>query len=325
MLNRSLITKCAGLVLLFVQTVAMACAVEPRREIPKDNWVGIYFESIDAVAAKAGLISLRNAVPARDHRELRLWLGFGLSPLRGYVVTCEHGEWKGYEINGQLRSQKPQISELKPRTTWDTAWSALCEKQLLTLPDFSTLAKSNYTVFDGGCVVVEVFSDQCYRTYMYPNAWAFDNPECRQVEALIATFLREFKGGDGKTRDRKFLTSLEIRSLAARLPLLQYPIATGSFLAALPVNLHERDLRGDGGISGIEDAWWSEWPLTNRADPRGYFALVGYLAKASHSDLKGETIIRHAEVVFHDRELEQALVLQPQDYPAKRTAAPRSK
>jgi len=295
---------------------------EPIRDIPDDSWGGIFFETIDRVAATADLPPLRTASPGPDHLEVRLWFGFGLGGMRGFIVRYHAGEWSGRELLEDAHRVKVEAKTLKPRDGWDNAWRALTEKRLFTLPDFSTLPRSNYLVHDGSCGVVEVFAAGKYRTYMYPNSWAFDNQECREFEALTATFAHEFLGGDGKSRQRKFLSAVEIRILGERLTGLDFPLPAKAFLDALPVRLHERYLTADG-LAGMENTWWSEWPLTNRSDPKGYYALVGYLAKTSIGDLEGERIIRHAEVVFRDRELEQTLVLQPQDFPIRRVLPPK--
>ena len=47
-----------------------------------------------------------------------------------------------------------------------------------------------------------------------------------------------------------------------------------------------------------------------------------YLGKTSMTDHRGEGVIRHAEVVFHSRDLEQTLVLQPQEFPSRRVTGP---
>jgi hypothetical protein len=53
--------------------------------IPKETWEPIYFKAIDERATIAKLPSLRHAALPKDDLETRLWIGFGLTALRGHV------------------------------------------------------------------------------------------------------------------------------------------------------------------------------------------------------------------------------------------------
>lgn len=243
--------------------------------------------------------------------------------LSGIVIQRKEGKWSASELREDAHQKQVETTRLEPRKSWDHAWATLEEKGLLTLPDFSTLPPSDYAVLDGSSIVVEVFTTGKYRTYMYPNPGQFDNPECRLIEILTATLMKEIRRGDGRVNGRSFLSAQEVRKLGDKIYALKYPLPITDFLKTLPIDLAARGLRSDGS-SGDEGISWKEWPLTSRVEPRGYFALVAFTQAKGFRDHEGENTVRHAEVVFHDRNLFQSLVLQPSDYPTRRSPEPPS-
>ncbi|MBL9205816.1 MAG: hypothetical protein JNN01_12060 [Opitutaceae bacterium] len=294
---------------------AVAATDTVVREIPTDPWVKSFFEAIDPLADKAGLEPLRAGKAPEDDKAVRMYIGFGLGGLQGYAIARRNGVWTGskFQSDGSKQASRFEKSELKPKTTWDDLWATLCDRGLLTLADFSTLPPSNYWPTDGVGVVVEVFEGNKYRTYMYPNPSQFDNEECRQLERLWMTFLDQVGQKSYPLRERKFLSKWEIRQVAWAIRKLKYPISAADFFKAMPFDFRARDLVSNGSTSGSGFSW-SEIHLTNRSDRAGHWALRTY-------DVSN-FVVRHAEIVFHDRELESPLVLQPESYPSDQTRLP---
>lgn len=308
-------------VLLFLFAAGHTLAAEIVRDIPKDKWVQIYFETIDRIAANAGLQSLRAARSAEtSHIELRLWVGFGLTGTKAFVVQREAGKWSGREIQEDPFRKTAETKPFSPsKLNWDGAWAAVVEKKLLTLPDFSTLPQSGYNITDGGALVVETLVDGKYRTYMYENSRHFDNPECREVEALYATFQREFMGREiAVSKARKFLNFAEVNGVGLTLHTLKYPIAVHDLLKALPVDLLARNLIESSPT--VSRQGWTEYPLTSRIDPEGYYSLMVYGMSETRAAGVSGNVVAHAELIL--RRWQQTFVFQPEDFPRERTGVP---
>ena len=63
--------------------------------IPKSIWEPIFFKAIDERAGIANLSSLRVELRKND-LELRLWNGFGLTLLEGFVLRRVSGKWSPF-------------------------------------------------------------------------------------------------------------------------------------------------------------------------------------------------------------------------------------
>lgn len=283
----------------------------PVREAPVATWEKIYFRTIDYLTSQAGLTSLRTSALEPGHLEARFWFGFGIVGTRGLMLQRANGQWTSTEIWEGVSHEKARTSPVPLGGAGEELWRKLADKRLLTLPDFKSLPQSGYGSLDGTCVVVETVADGKYRTIMYPNPSSYDNAECRELESLVATLTHELKKGDGTVRARRFLTSMEIRILASKIFSLKFPMQEVDFLKALQIDLNARDLKSDG-ISSDSGVSFQEWPLTSRAEPRGHFALVAYYEPDRRDS------VRQADIIFHDRALEQSLVLQPEEFPARR-------
>lgn len=151
--------------------------------LPKSDWEKIYFEAINERARIAELQSLRAALP-KDDVELRLWHGFGLTALEGFVLRRRGGEWSAVHLDGiygglPKREYQKQLSE--PKSGWDAFWRRLVEMEIATLPDAEEIG-CTAGVLDGMSYVVELNHDLTYRTYLY------DNPKytkCEQAKKMI--------------------------------------------------------------------------------------------------------------------------------------------
>lgn len=156
---------------------------ELRLEIPKDTWEPIFFKSIDERARIANLKTLRAFLPDND-LEVRVWHGFGLTALEGFVLKSAAGEWSAIHLDG-IHPNLPRRDYEKrlqtPKSGWELCWRRLEEAGILTLPDASAIGCSAM-INDGMSYVVEFNSKGTYRTYLY------DNPsyaKCNEAKQMI--------------------------------------------------------------------------------------------------------------------------------------------
>jgi len=181
------------LTLLLFPSLPMTQQIEPpirpaanqfKLIVPKSSWEQIYFEEINKRAHIANLQRIRVALP-KDDLELRLWNGFGLTALEGFVLRRRAGEWSAIHLEGihrRLPSQEYQKQLPAPKSGWNEAWRKLVEMGVASLPDAEEINCSGGAL-DGMSYVVELNYERTYRTYMY------DNPsyaKCQQAKRMIA-------------------------------------------------------------------------------------------------------------------------------------------
>lgn len=154
-------------------------------DIPKDTWEPIFFEAINERARIANLKSLRAAALPDNDIEVRVWHGFGLTALEGFVLKRVTGEWSAVHLEGihpGLRRSEYEKKLQPPKSGWELCWRRLEEGGILTLPDASAVGCSTM-VTDGMSYVVEFNDNGTYRTYMYDNP---DYAKCNDAKRMIA-------------------------------------------------------------------------------------------------------------------------------------------
>ncbi len=169
----------------------------------------------DSAANTAGIGLLReSSIPPRSV-EIRVWDGFGIttpdSMLRLDVDEkgVAHGEvlvhydndfdgWKPADAVAFERSIQKKCSnmrrgrytvtcvgEFKKSPDWSSLYRRLDALGIATLPDESTLPKTDVVVHDGSCMVVEVRNDSGYRTYEYCNPHQRKGPEAEAADKIM--------------------------------------------------------------------------------------------------------------------------------------------
>ncbi len=173
-------------------------SAEPRHDfrliIPKETWEPIYFKGVDERATIAKLPSLRVAALPKDDLETRLWIGFGITALRGFVLKRSAGHWAGTYLQGihpRLPRSEYEITLQAPKSGWEGLWRKLSDKGMLSIPDARSIGCEG-GVLDGVSYVVENSIDNTYRTYMYDNPQFAKCPEAKQIIEIAEVFDDEF-------------------------------------------------------------------------------------------------------------------------------------
>jgi hypothetical protein len=174
---------------------------ELRLEIPEDTWEPILFKSIDERARIANLKTLRAAFLPGDHLEVRVWHGFGVTALEGFVLKRAAGAWSAIHLDG-IHPNLPRSEYEKrlqtPKSGWEVCWRRLEEAGILTLPDASAIGCSAM-INDGMSYVVEFNSKGTYRTYLYDNPSYAKCNEAKQM-IKIGNISEEFDVAEMSTR-----------------------------------------------------------------------------------------------------------------------------
>jgi hypothetical protein len=155
--------------------------------IPKAVWEKIFFESINQRTNEAGIKSLRETAIASEDIEIRVWIGFGLSKLKGFIMNRVKNTWSAKYITGEYGSKEfgNRIIQLKePESGWEKNWQKLIDSEILTLPDAEAINCSP-DVFDGTSYVVELKKGNNYRTYMYDNPDYSFAKKCREAGKML--------------------------------------------------------------------------------------------------------------------------------------------
>jgi len=194
--------------LLILSCVLVSCAAQQgqmlspieqdraqlRLEVPDAVWEPIFFKLINERAKIARLDDLRTMVLPGDDLEIRVWMGFGVTALQGYVVRRNKGQWSALRIPAirpHDRNSRVNV-HLTPKSGWDQLWKSLTNENILGLPDsakFPGIEKFP----DGVSYVVEINANRTYRTYMYGNPetqTAFN--EARQMAKIARVLSDEF-------------------------------------------------------------------------------------------------------------------------------------
>jgi hypothetical protein len=183
------------LVIPLLLLAGLSFSGEEQRSVADAGWESIFFREIDRVATNTGIMTLRQKPPMADEIQLRVWAGFGLSPLQGLVIERAGGIWRGRYVcegGGQNGQAALNPRELKPSRPWPQVWEQVDKLGVLALPDESQLKPDGVAVLDGICYVVEVRTSGVYRTYMYNNPGSHKWPEAAKLSQVVMFLGRAF-------------------------------------------------------------------------------------------------------------------------------------
>jgi hypothetical protein len=160
-------------------------AGEFTQEIPNAPWESIFLDSINRLTAEAGWTPLCNAPLPPGSLEVRIWIGFGLSPLQGFSIRQDGATWTGhFAIERSGTTDSAEVHEVTPKSGWEKLWNEITNLGVLTLPDSSTLPDEELLV-DGESYVVEISQNNHYRTYRYGNPQGQKWPQAKQIIRIV--------------------------------------------------------------------------------------------------------------------------------------------
>jgi len=171
-----------------------ACHQRMRVIIPNASWEPIFFRPINSAARLSGQTDLRATQLHKGDIEVRIWWGFGLSPLEGVTLRRTSGQGSGIHVKADnyyepTKTERRQLSN--PKSGWETMWSRLVNEGLLLLPDASEI-NCNVGGHDGIATVVEINADNTYRTYMYDMPSELKCKEDKNIIAIADIIFEEF-------------------------------------------------------------------------------------------------------------------------------------
>ena len=167
-------------------------AAELRQDIPKATWEPIFFESINKLAKRADWKPLRETSLSSGSLEIRVWIGFGLAPLQGYLFRKNGAQWAGhYVIESLNQTNLVTARDITPKNGWDKFETELVQLDIFNLPDSSVLGGEKM-IFDGVSYVIEINQNGTYRTYEYSNPQEQAWPEAKKMVSLAQVIQDQF-------------------------------------------------------------------------------------------------------------------------------------
>ncbi len=137
------------------------------RHDPKP-WERIFFQGIKERLAGSGLDDLRDLGLSGESMEVRVWIGFDTSPLRGMILRRESGDWYASYLRWSDDPSdlgRTEIHLPPPKKGWQNLWIQLNTFGFLELPDYTEIGMEHKGL-DTTCVVVEIATQDSYRTYL---------------------------------------------------------------------------------------------------------------------------------------------------------------
>src|SRR5687768_11847374 len=183
----SRVTIVLGLALTSCATHIDQQAVPPVRApelaesaiVTNRSWKPSFFYDIDKRAKISKLKKLETAKVANDDLEVRIWYGFGLSPIEGLVIKRSSGRWSALHV-ARVNPKRPHANHDEalnpPRSGWDACWKRLSDTGIFTLPDAPSLGEEQVAP-NALSYVVECYSAGIYRTYLYTGPESSSHPE----------------------------------------------------------------------------------------------------------------------------------------------------
>ena len=147
---------------------------------------------IDRVSRLARLSALKSAKLARNDREVRVWYGFGLILLEGFVIKRNNNQWSAFHLkadghNPRYITKVARIQLQVPKSGWEKCWQRLADAGILTLP--SGIEEPDP---DDEGFYVETMTDGSYRNYEYFSPEYSKAPNAKLMLAIGDIISEEF-------------------------------------------------------------------------------------------------------------------------------------
>ncbi|MCM3874419.1 MAG: hypothetical protein ND895_27325 [Pyrinomonadaceae bacterium] len=147
-------------------------------------------EEADRFAAFAGLKDLGSSNLSNGDVEIRVWFGFGLFPLEGFVMGRSDGRWSAIHLKADQHWESKRVSrnELQaPKSGWESCWQQLVDAGVLNIPDGTDPSDP-----DAQGYVVQIRNAASYRSYHYVSPEYSELPAAKNVLEIGDIISNEF-------------------------------------------------------------------------------------------------------------------------------------
>ncbi len=174
-----------------VVSIAPLATPTPALELPSGQFLAA---EIDRVTKLAGLSPLKTASVAPTDTEVRVWYGFGLFPVEGFVIQRENNQWSAFHLKEAAYSrrsfQSTKVARMQlaaPTSGWEPCWQRLVSSGVLILPSGTEGPDPDAEGF-----YVETMAGGSYRNYLYNSPEYSDSPNAKRMLAIGDIISDEF-------------------------------------------------------------------------------------------------------------------------------------
>ena len=162
---------------------------------PQPRWGEVFYPYLAQHTTLVNLPELRSTALRQGDLEVRVWFGFGLTPLEGFILKRAGGQWSALHLVGDDYYEPKKVirKELRPpQSGWEASWERLEDAEVRTLPDSSEI---DYDAGgkDGWGYLVEVREGDSYRAYHYQFPELSRRTEAKRVLEIGDTIGNEFQ------------------------------------------------------------------------------------------------------------------------------------
>lgn len=217
------------LIILLTFIIGISCAAgwfyyeESQRveiQLPNHRWEPIFFNGvsrdgiselkggINQATKLAGLKELRKTSLKDDDIEVRVWRGFGLSPLEAVILTRTNNHWFAQHLktDNYYDYEQVKLKQLnKPKSGWESFWKQVTDKGILTLRDPSEINCEDDGI-DGMSYVVEINQNKIYRTYQMRSGGKCNGVQ--QMEKIGEIIGLEFDSGQEQCKTTEWFACM---------------------------------------------------------------------------------------------------------------------
>ena len=155
------------------------------------NWEEIYFKSINEKLNDSKISSLQEKETDEDGLEIRIWIGFDESEIKGIILEKKNDNWKGFYLPQKSKSSKKIVEIKNPKNDWHNFEKQLEDNDFYNIPDITESKSNLYT--DARCIVVEIKTAEKYRNFMQVQDGDLkDYPELKSLYSTKLTDICKF-------------------------------------------------------------------------------------------------------------------------------------
>lgn len=192
-------------------------------QLPNSLWEPIFFNGvsrdgiseatggINQATKLAGLKELRKTSFKKGDMEIRVWRGFGLSPLEAVVLNRNNNQWSAQHLktDNYYDYEKVELKQLNPpKSGWESFWKQVTDKGILTLRDPSEINCKDSDFVDGTGYVVEINQNKIYRTYKMHSGGECDS--VRQMNQIGEIIGLEFDSGQEECKHYEWFACMTL-------------------------------------------------------------------------------------------------------------------
>lgn len=143
------------------------------------SWESIYFKPIRQRLQSADISDLRETTITHGSREIRIWVGFDTTPLRGLIIKQDADESSATFLPPVDTTNTAVCSKIVPlpKERWDALWTKLDSLEIMNLSDSADTAK-----IDEGSVIMEIRTQDSYHALKYSG---IDSKKDKDHEAML--------------------------------------------------------------------------------------------------------------------------------------------